>query len=75
MGDESPRVSDFLNELIADQGLMSQWENRGNRGRMLRDRGFSGAALAALESGDISQLRDLVQQELGGGVTVLAYIK
>jgi hypothetical protein len=75
MGDQSPRVSDFLNELIGDEVLMGQWERRGDRGRMLRERGFSGIALAALESGNIPQVRDLVQQELGGDVVVFAWIK
>ena len=75
MGDQSPRVSDFLNELIADQALIGQWDNRGNRGRMLRDRGFSGTALAALESDDIDRVRDLIQQELGGDVIVIMWIK
>jgi hypothetical protein len=74
MGNQ-PRVSDFLEELATSSALQQEWENRANRGQLLRERGFSGAALGALESGNIQQIRDLIQQELGGDVTTFAIIK
>ena len=74
MGQEAPKVGDFLAELDGDVGLQGRW--RGNRGQVLRERGFSGTALAALESGNIQQIRDLLQQEQGGGqITCYIYIK
>ena len=74
MGNQ-PRISDFLEELATSPALQQDWENRANRSQLLRDRGFAGTALAALESGNIQQIRELIQQEQGGDVTIFAIIK
>ncbi|HEX2068873.1 MAG TPA: hypothetical protein VHH54_01550 [Actinomycetota bacterium] len=70
---EQPNIAQFLDELDGNPGLQGRW--RANRRDILQDRGFSGDVLDALAAGNIDQIRELVRQQQGGDVTVLAYIK
>ncbi len=70
---EQPSIAQFLNELDGSRDLQGQWQ--GNRRQVLERRGFSGDVLDALAQGNIERIRDLVRQQEGGDVTVLAYIK
>ncbi len=73
MGDQAPRISDFLNELATNPALLDEWKDPAKRAGLLRR--FTGPALAALQSGDARQLRDLIRQELGGDATVFIYVR
>ena len=78
MGTEGHRVSDFLDELSANEQLAEEWRlaDRERREEILKARDYKGNVLQALLKLDRNELKQMIQRDHAGhDVFVYRYIK